>query len=137
MVKRVFNIFLDKMGVNTLYTTTKIPKQTLRLVALGYRFSVSGDATSCKNLFLNLDFLVNGCGAYNLDNTYLSNIEEQDLSNSLMIPTNASTNFIQMNQYIDMIDDIDGEIHYKLTSSGSFTTANFYGLTLSFEYEDD
>lgn len=137
MAKRVFNLFVDKMGTGRLKTSTKIPKQTLKLVAIGYRFSVSGDATSCKNLFVNLDFLVNGCGAYNEDHTYLSNIQPQDLENSLMIPTNASTNFIAMNQYIDMIDDIDGEIVYKITSSGSFTTANFHGLTLSFEYEDD
>lgn len=137
MTKRIFNVFLDKMGTNILKTTTKIPKQTLKLVMVGYRFSVSGDATSCKNLLVNFDFLVNGCGAYNDDNTYLGNIQEDDLSNSILIPVNASTNFVPVSMYIDMQDDIDGDIHYKITSSGSFTTANFYGLTLSFEYEDD
>ena len=136
MTKRILNLFLDKTGSGTLKVSKKIPKQTLKLVAIGYRFSVSGDATSCKNMFLSLDFLVDGCGAYNTDNTYLSNINPQDLENSIMIPINASVNFVAMNQMIDMSDDIDGEIVYKLTSAGSFTVANFYGLTLSFEYED-
>lgn len=137
MTKRIFNIFIDKMGVGTLKTSTKIPKQTLKLISYGYRFSVSGDATSCKNLLLNLDFLSNGCGAYNPDYTYFANTDPNDLSNSILINVSASVfTSSGINQLIDMVDDIDSGINYKLTSSGSFTTANFYGLTLTFEYED-
>lgn len=135
MVKRILNLYIDAIGEGTLNVSTTIPKQTLKLVGYGWRFSSTTDSTNAKVLFLNLDCLTSGCGAYN--NTQgLFTGDTQNINGTIMLNTAYAT-FISngVSQYYEMQDDIDSQINYRLTSCG--TLANLQNLTLSFEYESD